>query len=685
MLNRVRAAVRPERVNSLVKRALDAGDRSRGIYPALGELAGRWRATGTVPGLTAHELRVFSQNGEDGVLAEIFGRIGVAGGGFVEFGASDGAENNAAFLAQVLGWPGVFLEADPGAFSALEHRYRGPPGGADRPGRRRAGHGRGAAARRGRAGGARPARDRRRRQRLLDLACAGGVPPARRGDRVQRRPRPDGAEGHAATPRAGAGTTRAATERRWRRSRRSARARATGSCTPSSRASTRSSCAPTSRARCPPATRFHAAAPVTRCSVTATRRRDTSPSGGPGREGARLPGAGLAAGDRGTVGLLLPRGRLLRARLHAGQPDRALRRADGRRRDDLLPPVGLPALPAVRAGAPPVPPAAAADPVCVAPDIADRARLLGGADARDGRARAPGRVHAHRHPDVLRLPADLLRGYGVQGPRPVLDAVRGGLLLRLPAAVGLVRAAHRARPLVALRSCGCSAGSSPRACSTRRSCSAGSRRRSCRSSSRFLLALPGFVDHFALGMGLAVLVVGWEERGALPGRGHARAAAVVGGRGGRLPRGVDAVGARRDTGPAVARRVRRSATPPTGWSRCCCSCPPWPGAGFRDAMLGWSPLRWLGTISYGIFLFHLPFLQLLSDEGLTRWESWLHPYLLWSIVGLTGTIVLATACWFAVERPALRLKPLAGPWRPPAARPARSWRAGARPERAPEG
>jgi len=127
MLDRVRAAVRPERVNSLVKRALDAGDRSRGIYPALGELAGRWRAAGDVPGLTAHELRVFSQNGEDGVLAEIFARIGVGGGGFVEFGASDGAENNAAFLAQVLGWPGVFLEADPAAFAALERRYRGAP------------------------------------------------------------------------------------------------------------------------------------------------------------------------------------------------------------------------------------------------------------------------------------------------------------------------------------------------------------------------------------------------------------------------------------------------------------------------------------------------------------------------------------------------------------------------------
>ena len=109
------------------------------------------------------------------------------------------------------------------------------------------------------------------------------------------------------------------------------------------------------------------------------------------------------------------------------------------------------------------------------------------------------------------------------------------------------------------------------------------------------------------------------------------------------------------------------------------------GGGAPGRVLGWSPLRWLGTISYGIFLFHLPFLQLLSDEGLTRWESWLHPYLVWSIVGLAGTIALATACWFAVERPALRLKPLAGPWRPPAARPARALPAGVRPGRAPEG
>jgi len=199
-----------------------------------------------------------------------------------------------------------------------------------------------------------------------------------------------------------------------------------------------------------------------------------------------------------------------------------------------------------------------------------------------------------------------------------------------------------------------------------------------------LLALPGFVDHFALGMGLAVLVVGWEERGALPAAVTRApllwwAGAAVVFLGVATLSGLDATPAQQSHGEYAIRHAAN------GVVALLLLVPAVAGGGVPGRMLGWSPLRWLGTISYGIFLLHLPFLQLLSDEGLTRWETWLHPYLLWSIVGLSGTIVLATMSWFAVERPALRLKPLAGPWRPSGARPARSWRAGARRERAPEG
>ena len=88
-LNRLRAAASPALLGAAAQRALKHADRSRAVYPALRELAGRYRATAEPPDLTAHELRVFSQNGEDGVLGEILARIGVAAGTFVEFGIQD--------------------------------------------------------------------------------------------------------------------------------------------------------------------------------------------------------------------------------------------------------------------------------------------------------------------------------------------------------------------------------------------------------------------------------------------------------------------------------------------------------------------------------------------------------------------------------------------------------------------
>ncbi len=55
--------------------------------------------------LNRHEGQVFSQNGEDGIIAEIFSRIGSTNRVFVEFGAGDGSENNSAYLiAQRLVW-----------------------------------------------------------------------------------------------------------------------------------------------------------------------------------------------------------------------------------------------------------------------------------------------------------------------------------------------------------------------------------------------------------------------------------------------------------------------------------------------------------------------------------------------------------------------------------------------------
>jgi hypothetical protein len=94
---------------------------------ALAELARRVGGDAPRPpadhGLTPFELRVFSQNGEDGVIAEILRRAGIATGSFVEFGAADGVQNNCAVLADVLGWSGLFIEAGDDEFARLSHRY----------------------------------------------------------------------------------------------------------------------------------------------------------------------------------------------------------------------------------------------------------------------------------------------------------------------------------------------------------------------------------------------------------------------------------------------------------------------------------------------------------------------------------------------------------------------------------
>lgn len=77
--------------------------------------------------LTPFERRLFSQNGEDGVLLEILQRIGVKWGWFIEFGAGTGHEGNCVLLADVLGWEGVFLESDPSFHARLEAKYAGSP------------------------------------------------------------------------------------------------------------------------------------------------------------------------------------------------------------------------------------------------------------------------------------------------------------------------------------------------------------------------------------------------------------------------------------------------------------------------------------------------------------------------------------------------------------------------------
>lgn len=62
--------------------------------------------------LAGHGLKVFSQSDEDGIIAEIFRRIGMTNRVFVEFGVGNGLENNTVALLYQ-GWSGLWIEGSP--------------------------------------------------------------------------------------------------------------------------------------------------------------------------------------------------------------------------------------------------------------------------------------------------------------------------------------------------------------------------------------------------------------------------------------------------------------------------------------------------------------------------------------------------------------------------------------------
>ena len=71
--------------------------------------------------LLRYAFQVNSQNGEDGMIHEIFRRIGTQSRMFVEIGVGDGRECNTAFLLSQ-GWAGYWVDGDDAFVKTLEGR-----------------------------------------------------------------------------------------------------------------------------------------------------------------------------------------------------------------------------------------------------------------------------------------------------------------------------------------------------------------------------------------------------------------------------------------------------------------------------------------------------------------------------------------------------------------------------------
>jgi hypothetical protein len=73
--------------------------------------------------LEAFGYRSFSQNDEDGIIEEIFRRIGAHASTFVEFGVGDGLENNSRLLLY-RGWSGLWMEADGATVGKISRAFQ---------------------------------------------------------------------------------------------------------------------------------------------------------------------------------------------------------------------------------------------------------------------------------------------------------------------------------------------------------------------------------------------------------------------------------------------------------------------------------------------------------------------------------------------------------------------------------
>jgi hypothetical protein len=73
-----------------------------------------------------------------------------------------------------------------------------------------------------------------------------------------------------------------------------------------------------------------------------------------------------------------------------------------------------------------------------------------------------------------------------------------------------------------------------------------------------------------------------------------------------------------------------------------------PGPGLIRTPLSWRPLRWIGTISYGLYLWHWPI-----DVWIVEWRTGLGPTAL-NLLRLAVTFAAATASFYLVERPIRR-------------------------------
>jgi len=111
---------RPSQITSLLAQASQTNDILARMLYEQAFLTPRFQESKR---LLKHGFKVYSQHDEDGIIEEIFRRIGTTDQHFVEFGVGDGVENCTTYCL-LKGWTGAWIDGSAECFQGIQRNLR---------------------------------------------------------------------------------------------------------------------------------------------------------------------------------------------------------------------------------------------------------------------------------------------------------------------------------------------------------------------------------------------------------------------------------------------------------------------------------------------------------------------------------------------------------------------------------